>query len=327
MGFGFRKSLKIAKGVRLNLSKSGVGLSYGVKGFRISHNQRGTYLNAGGSGFYYRKKLDAKQRNSDTNFDYENNENDSYSEDNLLLKNVSGDYEYYIDKKDEWLLKNVIKYFEIKSKLGCLGSLTFIAGFFCPIFWLVNIAYMIYCKKNKKNILIEIPNDKLLQDATNIFNNISDNSVLYNAANNNELKYGQGILKGLLTSYVPYIELEEFKLYFINTGILMWDKNTIFVVPYKEIELNIEETESFVINPPEYAVILEQTYEHVNKNGTPNKKYKINRKIDKIKTWVITIKSNDYIFISLAFFDETNARKIFDTINQLTSNAETLKSA
>lgn len=36
MGFRFRKSVKLGKHTRLNLSKSGVGISTGVKGFRVS---------------------------------------------------------------------------------------------------------------------------------------------------------------------------------------------------------------------------------------------------------------------------------------------------
>jgi predicted negative regulator of RcsB-dependent stress response len=41
MGFRFRKSVKIMPGLRLNFSKSGVGLSAGVRGARVSINSRG----------------------------------------------------------------------------------------------------------------------------------------------------------------------------------------------------------------------------------------------------------------------------------------------
>ena len=42
MGFNFRKSIKVGKNTRINLSKSGIGISGGVKGARISVNQKGT---------------------------------------------------------------------------------------------------------------------------------------------------------------------------------------------------------------------------------------------------------------------------------------------
>jgi hypothetical protein len=41
MGFFFRKSLKIAPGIRLNLSKRGTGVSAGPRGTKVSVNSRG----------------------------------------------------------------------------------------------------------------------------------------------------------------------------------------------------------------------------------------------------------------------------------------------
>lgn len=56
MGFYFRKSVKFGP-LRLNFSKSGIGVSAGVKGARISTGPRGTYVHAGANGFYYKQKL------------------------------------------------------------------------------------------------------------------------------------------------------------------------------------------------------------------------------------------------------------------------------
>ncbi|GEA16296.1 hypothetical protein E308F_25400 [Moorella sp. E308F] len=54
MGWRFRKSIRIAKGVRLNLSKRGVGLSVGGKGFRVGIGPRGAYTSTSipGTGLY-----------------------------------------------------------------------------------------------------------------------------------------------------------------------------------------------------------------------------------------------------------------------------------
>jgi hypothetical protein len=56
MGFSFRKSVKFGP-LRLNLSKSGIGISAGVKGARISTGPRGTQLRVGRKGFQYQKTL------------------------------------------------------------------------------------------------------------------------------------------------------------------------------------------------------------------------------------------------------------------------------
>jgi len=57
MGFYIRKSFKIGP-VKLNLSKSGIGTSVGVKGLRLGRRPNGSrYLHGGRYGLYYRKEL------------------------------------------------------------------------------------------------------------------------------------------------------------------------------------------------------------------------------------------------------------------------------
>lgn len=56
MGFYFRKSVKFGP-MRFNFSKSGIGVSVGVKGARVSAGPRGTYVHAGANGFYYRQRV------------------------------------------------------------------------------------------------------------------------------------------------------------------------------------------------------------------------------------------------------------------------------
>ncbi len=56
MGFGFRKSFKIAPGVRLNVGKKGISsVSVGGKGARVSVGKKGTRttISAPGTGLSY----------------------------------------------------------------------------------------------------------------------------------------------------------------------------------------------------------------------------------------------------------------------------------
>ena len=41
MGFRYRKSINLGGGFRINLSKSGIGYSWGVKGYRVTIRGRG----------------------------------------------------------------------------------------------------------------------------------------------------------------------------------------------------------------------------------------------------------------------------------------------
>jgi uncharacterized protein DUF4236 len=58
MDFFFRKRKKIAPGVRLNISKRGVGRSAGARGARVTANMQGEASVSGGrGGLHYRKRL------------------------------------------------------------------------------------------------------------------------------------------------------------------------------------------------------------------------------------------------------------------------------
>lgn len=59
MGIRFRKSIKLAPGIRMNFSGSGVSWTLGPRGASIGIGKRGTYLNTGipGTGFYSRQQL------------------------------------------------------------------------------------------------------------------------------------------------------------------------------------------------------------------------------------------------------------------------------
>ncbi len=48
---------------RLNLSKSGLGLSFGITGLRIGTGPKGPYFHAGRGGLYFRKSLKDVQDN------------------------------------------------------------------------------------------------------------------------------------------------------------------------------------------------------------------------------------------------------------------------
>ena len=62
MGWKFRKRVTIIPGFTLNLSKSVISTTVGIKGLSINSGKDGTYLNTGipSTGIYDRIKLDNK---------------------------------------------------------------------------------------------------------------------------------------------------------------------------------------------------------------------------------------------------------------------------
>lgn len=66
MGLRFRKSIKICKGVKVNISKSGLSLSVGTKGASLNFSDKGTRVTAGlaGTGLSYSTMLSKNKKSS-----------------------------------------------------------------------------------------------------------------------------------------------------------------------------------------------------------------------------------------------------------------------
>lgn len=67
MRIRFRKYLTLGKLFRLNISKSGISATVGVKGASINIGKNGTYLNTGipGTGIYSREKLPSNRKGNE----------------------------------------------------------------------------------------------------------------------------------------------------------------------------------------------------------------------------------------------------------------------
>lgn len=59
MAWQYRKRVKVAPGIYMNISKNGISTSVGVRGASITFGKNGTYLNTGipGTGFYNRQRI------------------------------------------------------------------------------------------------------------------------------------------------------------------------------------------------------------------------------------------------------------------------------
>jgi tetratricopeptide (TPR) repeat protein len=64
MSWYLRKAFQIGQFLRLNLSKSGLGYSVGVKGARLGSGPSGDYVHLGRHGLYYRENLSSGADNS-----------------------------------------------------------------------------------------------------------------------------------------------------------------------------------------------------------------------------------------------------------------------
>ena len=133
----FLKSVKIAKGVTLNISKRGAGLSAGPKGMKISRSAGGRLtgsMGIPGSGISYRKTLNSA----------ENEKNDGDSDNSFLLD--VADKAAYISKHGPVLANKEI-----------VRSLVFLLiNPFFPTYIVFTVLYLKESKRNKLLMLLRM---------------------------------------------------------------------------------------------------------------------------------------------------------------------------
>ena len=99
MGLRFRKSLNLGKGFKLNLSKSGIGYSFGFKGFRIGKTAKGKTrktISLPGTGLSYQT---------------ETKEDTSVVKD--IIKDTTKDGKNITDKSSDEVVEDIAEYFTI----------------------------------------------------------------------------------------------------------------------------------------------------------------------------------------------------------------------
>ena len=110
MGFYFRQSVK-AGPFRFNFSKSGMGLSVGVRGLRIGTGPRGHYVQAGVDGFYYRTTIPRRSHvspNWEPTTPHDSGSEIIPSQDGIrFIKIESGDVSHMVDSMADAIVKDI----------------------------------------------------------------------------------------------------------------------------------------------------------------------------------------------------------------------------
>lgn len=258
MGFRFRKSVKIAPGVKLNLNKNSTSISFGGKGVRHTINSNGrrtSSIGIPGSGLYYTKSTSTKKSNNIKD-DIYSDENPYYEvEDfNNFIYNITS-FHKQCDYDFDWeRIENDLPPFNLNEKgpneLQAIKKL----NDYKP-----NILEKIFKNKQKKKT-------QKLKD--NINTAKSEDKVLYNKwEKQNEL--AKSILEGDLNSY-SYI-LEDIKFSnnlagFIPSFVFKTSNSKSIIIEY---DLNIEN-----IVPKQYKT-LTKTEKLSIRNYTKTDYYKI----------------------------------------------------
>ena len=311
MGLSYRKSFKLKNGSRINVSKSGVGFSYGVKGFRISHNTKGTFLNINFAGFNHRKKLDFKNLFKGSSSNAEEN---SVNIDSETIK-FDKDFDFCFRENKEWKQEKITSFLKNNSLINFVIVLTFILFPLC----LIGIILIIMRSKKEKEIKVLLKEEALSQTIIEECDELEKEINLFEPTILEEVPFTLACVRDYTDFLVPTLILQDLECYFLKSGLLIFNKKSAFLIPYDEISISKEQQLASALEVPKNAYVVDTTYEHVDKDGSKSKRYKDNDKIYIIRAFEINISTKIYMNIPLLCFEETKAEEIIKLVEKIKS--------
>lgn len=316
MGFYIRKAIRVGP-FRFNLSKSGVGISAGVKGLRFGAGPRGNYVHMGRGGLYYRKTLPSGSngRNQTPNSP-ELQQSNTEIEHEPLKEIESAHITQMVDSSSADLVAEMNanrKKVRIWPFIAVLGAiLTFVAfkNSETPIVALVvaavSVALTIFASVKdslrKTTVLffeLEPEIEALYQKLHDSFGQLSSSSSKWhveaegavkdrkrNAGATSVIKrtsisLGTGNPPYVKTNIsVPFIPVGKQTLYFFPNKVLIFEPNGVGAVSYPNLRISVESIRFIEDGSvPRDAKVVDRTWKYVNKRGGPDRRFKDNREL------------------------------------------------
>lgn len=304
MGFRFRKSFG-GKNFRINISKSGIGYSYGIPGFtktRLANGRSRTTASILGTGISYATETKGHM--------HSNNKGTSKSSQNYemeTLKDIDNiDEELFTQCSEEDFVNSIKKariYYTWVFWLILLGIIFILGASPLGLVMLVVGIYIAYyfSKNLKVNVKYEITDDiQIYKDFKDVWLKINRCNKVWEivGAENNENRKTHGgagrTVDRKLTKFtevkLPYLNIENEKLLqlklrkkeviFLQDKLIIFYGKNVACVDYKDLRLSFSDQkfiESEIVSKD--AKIVDYTWEYVNKNGQPDKRYSNNRKL------------------------------------------------
>lgn len=318
MGFYIRKAIRVGP-LRFNLSKSGIGVSAGVKGLRIGTGPRGNYIHMGRGGLYYRKTLPSSSSSASTPRSHQRTRvtpNPLEDTHDPLAEIESADISAMVDSSSRELVEELnlkrkkIRLWPLSAiagliSLGMLASnqvatwvvYTTATGFILLTSWL---AYRDILAKSVVMLYdIEDRFEKafqLLHDASQEMKQCIAAWHLEASGRVKNKKYHAGADALVQRSSVsltfknpPFVKTNvatlripvgRQTLYFFPDRVLVFEPNGVGAVSYENLRVDVSASKFIESGSvPSDAEIVDHTWQYVNKRGGPDKRFKGNRRI------------------------------------------------
>ena len=322
MGLRFRKSINLGGGFRINLSKSGIGYSWGVKGYRITKTAKGgTRQTASipGTGISYVTEQGKKKPQPAPTFNDGNHYDEEEIVNSIATKLSSEGLEDILAAARKTIRTNRL------ANIGMIASaLISVAAPPMLLLFFVFLVLKIYTKTaGRIDLEYEIAPDmqQTIDKRLEPMFKITDCSKVWRITRSSkviDMKYSSGA--GISVKREPCIPSKKapfpfkantpaatFKsvketLVFLPDCLFVLQGSKVGALHYADITTSTRETRFHEGEKvPKDATIVGHTWQYVNKTGGPDKRFKNNRQIPICLYGEITLKSTTGLNTDLMF--------------------------
>jgi Protein of unknown function (DUF4236) len=312
MGFYLRRSVRVGP-VRFNLSTSGVGMSTGIKGFRVGTGPRGNYVHIGRGGIYYRAALNQGE-SPRAGLPTASPPRPSLAQMDRLAEIESGDVLQMVDASSAALLG------EVNEKMRRWRSWPWVAIVgvsaigpsanlhpYAPIAVLLVLASAVWAISQWDALRVTtVMMYDLDDDATSRYQKLHDvfdaltqagrvgHIGAHGGVTDRKRHAGAGSVvrrqvirpskrppRRVRTNIeVPALPVGKQTLHFFPDRVLVVEPAAVGAVPYGQLRIVSSDTR-FIENEgvPSDAKVVGRTWQYVNKSGGPDKRFKNNREL------------------------------------------------
>ena len=336
MGLRLRKSINLPLGFRINLSKSGIGYSWGFPGYRktklVNGGSRTTY-SMPGTGISYVEQ-NGKNSNKSSSGNLILGETKSYE--NVPIAEI---------EKNDVILKEINKVITMNwfaNVLIIMSVLSFISLYFIISLVLgIVIKIIIALKKKislyyefdketkmmyhslKESLIILSNNDKLWK----IGSSVSVYNTKYNAGAGNNVNRQDVTITNKLPWFIKTnidiygIYMGTQKMFFTPDRIIIFKRyGKAFGCKYNDMHINVENTQ-FVESQKVYsdAEVISYTWQYANNDGGRDMRFSNNRQIPLCRYGILKLSSPNGINTQILYSNRFLGQQIADHLTEFCS--------
>lgn len=309
MGWRYRKSINLGLGFRINLSKSGIGYSWGFPGYRVTKMANGgnrTTYSIPGTGISYVEQNGKNSRNLSRNDglytgeveSFENIPVEEIEKNDPILKKVN---------RAVWFnrLANVLLFLTLLVYYDPIFSLSLILGIAIKVLIATTMKIKLYYEFDEesrkmydslKEVLIILSNNKKvwqIRTATRVFN------TKYNAGAGRNVERNSAFVTNKLPWFIKTnidvygLNIKNQKMFFTPDRLIIFKRfGKVFGCTYNDMYLGIKTTQ-FVESERVYrdVEIINYTWRYANRDGGRDLRFSGNKKFPICKYGELTIQS------------------------------------